>query len=164
MIRALTIAAITVMTGCIAVPIPIPIPAGGAQPVALTRLAATPPASAQFDRLLTQFRAQNGMPPLVSNAGLDRVAAGHAADQVAGDYIAHRDRAGRNATGRVRAAGVSQCQAGENLARGQRDVDAVFAAWLASPEHRANMLRASYANYGFARQGDVWVLVMLLPC
>ena len=43
---------------------------------------------------------------------------------------------------------VSARAFGENIAMGQRTADKVMAAWLTSPGHRANILRASFGSIG----------------
>jgi uncharacterized protein YkwD len=62
------------------------------------------------------------------------------------DYFAHG-----NFPGRMAAFHVSGSTAGENLAWGSGPygtAGAVVQAWLASPEHRANLLRASFTRIG----------------
>lgn len=45
---------------------------------------------------------------------------------------------------------------GENLATGQDNVQWVFNDWMASPEHRANIMNPGYTAYGSARVGNTW--------
>jgi uncharacterized protein YkwD len=45
---------------------------------------------------------------------------------------------------------------GENLATGQDNVQWVFNDWMASPEHRANIMNPGYTTYGSARVGNTW--------
>jgi len=164
--------ALLALSACIVVPVPLPVvtaaPTGAAvaapqRPVP-QGLPGSVPASARFDGLINQFRAQNGRGPLVSNAGLDRVSASYAADLAARGVVQHVDRQGGRATDRVRQAGVATCLAGENLAQGVTSFEEAFAVWLDSPGHRRNMLHRPYVNYGIGRAGDVWVLTMMLPC
>lgn len=149
------------MAGCV----PIPIPVSAAQ-VAATEapLVRTTPAIASFDRQFAALRTAQGLQPLRSNAGLDAVALAHSRDMAAQGYLAHVNKSGRNAQARVRAAGVTNCGIGENIAQGQDSVEEVVAAWLASPGHRRNMLNRNYESYGIGRQGDTWTLVFALPC
>jgi uncharacterized protein YkwD len=52
---------------------------------------------------------------------------------------------------RIRSAGVRARRVGENLAWAVGPVteaDAIVNAWLASPEHRANLLRTGYRTVG----------------
>lgn len=45
---------------------------------------------------------------------------------------------------------ISSRAYGENIARGQRSVDRVMAAWMSSSGHRKNILRAGYGSIGVA--------------
>ena len=58
---------------------------------------------------------------------------------------------------------VSSIAYGENIAKGQRTVDKVMAAWMSSSGHRANILRASYGSIGVAcvKSGNVYYWVQL---
>ena len=58
---------------------------------------------------------------------------------------------------------VSSIAYGENIAKGQRTVDRVMAAWMSSSGHRANILRASYGSIGVAcvKSGGVYYWVQL---
>ena len=58
---------------------------------------------------------------------------------------------------------VSSIADGENIAKGQRTVDRVMAAWMSSSGHRANILRASYGSIGVAcvKSGGVYYWVQL---
>ncbi len=58
---------------------------------------------------------------------------------------------------------VSSRAYAENIARGQKTVDKVMAAWLTSSGHRANILRASYGSIGVAcvKSGNIYHWVQL---
>lgn len=58
---------------------------------------------------------------------------------------------------------VSSVAYGENIAKGQKTVDRVMAAWMSSSGHRANILRASYGSIGVAclQSGGVYYWVQL---
>lgn len=154
------------LAGCV-VPVPVPLPVPNAAPTeasSISRLAATPPRSGAFDVMLNDLRRTEGRAVLASNRDLDRIAASHAADLRATGTLSHRDAAGRRVSGRLRAAGVSSCGAGENLAQGQGRAEDVFRDWASSPGHRSNMLYPDYANYGLGQAGDTWVLILLTAC
>ena len=150
------------------VPVPIVLPSSADSRALVSRQAVALPSSAPshpaFHAALNDLRRQAGARPVTANQGLDQVAARYAAEIARTGRLAHRDGQGRKATGRVRAAGVSTCPAGENLARGFQTAAQAFAGWDASPTHRANMTHPGYANYGIGRSGDVWVMVLLYPC
>lgn len=52
---------------------------------------------------------------------------------------------------------------GENIARGQKTVDKVMAAWMSSEGHRRNILRASYGSIGVCclKVGNIYHWVQL---
>lgn len=47
-------------------------------------------------------------------------------------------------------AGYAYAEAGENLAKNFSSPDSALSAWMASPVHRANILKADYQDVGFA--------------
>jgi len=95
---------------------------------------------------MNRARAQNGLPALLSDAHLQRAAISHSREMLATDTFAH----GAFGT-RMLQFDVSYSLAGENLAWGTGSLGtahAIVAAWLASPEHRANLLRPSFRRVG----------------
>lgn len=58
---------------------------------------------------------------------------------------------------------VSSVAYGENIARGQKTVDKVMAAWMSSDGHRRNILRDSYGSIGVAcvKLGNIYYWVQL---
>jgi uncharacterized protein YkwD len=151
------------LMGCLAVPIPVTVSMGQTSPREIP-LPQTAPAIGSFDQQFAAVRAAQGLPALRSNASLDRSALSHSQDMVANNYLAHADRNGNRAQDRVRAARITNCGIGENIAKGQKSVEEVVAAWMASPGHRRNMLNRDYVSYGIGRVGDTWTLVFALPC
>jgi uncharacterized protein YkwD len=65
---------------------------------------------------------------------------------------------------RLTRAGHSSCAAAENVANGTLDIRSTIANWMASPDHRANILNPQVTQFGFAQSGDTWVLVLARPC
>jgi uncharacterized protein YkwD len=97
-------------------------------------------------REMNRVRAQNGLPALRLDTHLQRAAVAHSREMLATDVFSHGAFARRmlhfDVKGRI---------AGENLAWGTGDEStarAIVAAWLASPEHRANLLRPSFRRTG----------------
>lgn len=74
----------------------------------------------------------------------------HSEDMVAGNFFSHTGSDGSNAGQRAAAAGYAWRTWGENIAAGQVGVDAVVAAWMASPGHCANVMNAGFADVGLA--------------
>lgn len=110
-------------------------------------------------------RAQNGIVrPLGYSPALQAAAESHAEYLSRTGNFTHTGAGGSTVGSRVRQAGYRHCLAAENIARGQPDIRSVMAEWMASPGHRANILNAQMTQYGFARAGSVWVLVLARPC
>ena len=99
-------------------------------------------------REMNRVRAQHGLGLLRPDTHLERAARSHSREMLASNVFAHGPFGSRMAqfavTGRL---------AGENLAWGtgtRGTARGIVAAWLASPEHRANLLRPSFARVGLA--------------
>lgn len=84
------------------------------------------------------------------NDALTAAAQGHAADMAAKNYFSHVSQDGRTFTQRLEAAGYAWSAAGENIAAGQRSVQAVVDGWMASDGHCANIMGASFQDVGMA--------------
>jgi uncharacterized protein YkwD len=97
-------------------------------------------------REMNRVRAQHGLGALRIDNHLQRAATAHSREMVATNTFSH------GAFGsRMLQFAVSGRIAGENLAWGTGPRGAargIVAAWLASPEHRANLLRPSFVRVG----------------
>jgi len=110
-------------------------------------------------------------PALHSSSLLNAVAARHAADMAAGDYLDHVDPQGRTPADRVRAAGYRDSLVGENIAYGPSSAPEVVQGWLASPGHCENLLTAPFSEMGIAfaagrdrnHFGLYWVQLLAQP-
>jgi uncharacterized protein YkwD len=102
--------------------------------------------------LIDQERARNGELPLQANRQLERAAVEHSEEMVSKDYFAHIAPDGLTPLERVEATGYIPNHevgytVGENIAWGTLQLStpsAIVAAWIASPEHLANILDAEY--------------------
>ena len=101
-------------------------------------------------RQMNRIRAHHGLRALRADRHLERAARFHTHQMLGSGSFAHGAFGSRMVefavAGRV---------AGENLAWGtgsRGSARAIVAAWLASPEHRANLLSASYSRVGV---GDI---------
>ena len=94
-------------------------------------------------------RERRSLPPLSPSTVLDRVAQSHADDMLRRSYYGHTTPDGRTVRERALAEGYAARFAGENIARGQSTVDEVMDGWMASDEHRANLLSRSFTDAGF---------------
>jgi uncharacterized protein YkwD len=95
---------------------------------------------------MNEVRLLNGVQPLRADARLERAARAHSSKMLRTGSFYH---GAFNA--RIRRTGVRARRVGENLAWGQGSLAAarsIVAMWLASPEHRANLLRPGYRIVG----------------
>lgn len=95
---------------------------------------------------VNQTRVAHGLRPLRIDATLVRAARSHSLSMLRGDYFSHGDFHGR-----MVAFHVQGPTAGENLAWGNGGYGQpaeIVAEWLASPEHRANLLRPGWTRIG----------------
>jgi uncharacterized protein YkwD len=106
--------------------------------------------------LINRERAQNGDAPLKANPDLEAAAEEHSQELIADDYFAHVSPSGVTPVERIRSTGYIPSTddgyvIGENLAWGTYDLStpqAIVAAWIASPEHLANILESQYVETG----------------
>jgi uncharacterized protein YkwD len=104
--------------------------------------------------LVNQERARNGELPLAPNARLAQAAQGHSEEMVSEDYFAHVAPSGLTPVQRIFATGYVPSSEvgytlGENIAWGTLQLStpsAIVAAWIASPEHLANILYSPYVD------------------
>jgi uncharacterized protein YkwD len=112
-------------------------------------IAAAAPLRSSEARLLdavNQARATYGLRPLRVDAKLTRAAQAHSIDMISHQYFGH-GAFGR----RLQAFGARLRFSGENLAWGKGPLarpKAIVQEWLASPEHRANLLRPGFTRIG----------------
>lgn len=132
-------------------PTPTAVDAAVARQAAVARLAHR---RARVVELTNAQRSASGLKGLTVNAALQQ-SAQHYANRLAGDgAFSHTD--GSVLATRVTEAGYAYQFVGENLALGQTSPNDVVAAWMASPDHRANMLdgRFTQMGVGVAQRAD----------
>jgi len=117
-----------------------------------------------FDFLLNQERSQNDREPLTSIEALRLAAQAHADDMRQKNYFSHIGQDGSSHEDRIREHGYIACSTGENIAKGQKTPDAVMRAWMNSPGHRENILKARSQHYGIGVSGDIWVALFAAGC
>jgi uncharacterized protein YkwD len=124
--------------------------------VALAAFALSGPASATLTRPeasllreMNRVRTSHGLGTLRTDGTLQRAARAHSAAMLRTGTFTHGDFALR-----MRRFGVRGSYAGENLAWGVgtgASARAIVAEWLASPAHRANLLRPGFRRIGLGR-------------
>jgi len=133
-----------------------PCPGANAIPAPRHRSSATRARAAVLCLLNAQRRAF-GERPLKDNRALDRAAALHDSSMVAGGFFSHVDPGGGTLVDRLRRVHFITASvrwiAGENLGFGVGGAStpaALVRAWMASPEHRSNILDPSFNRIGIA--------------
>ena len=84
------------------------------------------------------------------NTRLANAAQGHSTDMANNNYFAHEGLNGSTIGTRASAAGYNYRVVGENIAVGYNSIDEVMTGWINSPGHCANMMNASFKEYGMA--------------
>jgi uncharacterized YkwD family protein len=102
---------------------------------------------AEMLALLNAERIKAGLPALKVDAELTRLARLKAADMIQNGYFSHNSPTYGSPFEMMKAAGVSYKAAGENLA-GAGTVAIAHSSLMASPGHRANILRSEFSHVG----------------
>lgn len=107
-------------------------------------------------------------PAMTEDQALRDVARQHSRDMADSGQLGHTGRGGETLSDRIAASGVSARAWAENVAAGQADAGAAVAAWLASPGHCSNIMRAEFESFGaaVAHADDgtrYWTLVLVAP-
>ncbi|MBI2614015.1 MAG: CAP domain-containing protein [Candidatus Levybacteria bacterium] len=100
--------------------------------------------------LTNKERQSAGVGSLVLNEKLSQAALKKADDMFEYNYWAHSSPTGKTPWIFITASGYKYVYAGENLARGFSNAEDAVKAWMASPDHRNNMLSSNYQDVGFA--------------
>lgn len=102
--------------------------------------------------LINTIRASNGLDALQPSQKLTDIARSRCNDMIAKSYFSHYTPDGRNIFNIFRENGVSYRNGGENLAQSSPSSagtpEAFANAWMSSPTHKANILRAEYTRIG----------------
>jgi uncharacterized protein YkwD len=113
--------------------------------------------------LINTERAQNGREPLQADPHLEAAAESHGSEMISLDYFDHIAPSGETPVERDRGDGyIPNTEVGyvigENLAWGTLTLstpEAIVKAWIASPEHLANILEAKYRQTGIDVEPEV---------
>jgi len=113
--------------------------------------------------LVNQIRTSNQMCGNVAytatnevqwNGILAIVAQNHSNDMNTNNFLAHTSSDGKTLSDRLGEVGYSSVNyAGENIAQGYTTEQSVIDAWLANPEHCANLKNPNYGYMGIATAG-----------
>ena len=98
-------------------------------------------------------RALAKRPPITINAKLSAAALVQAKDMAEHSKMSHSGGDGSTPFQRIERQGYRFRNAGENVAYGQEDVDAVMTSWMESPPHKKNIL-GDFSEMGAAKALD----------
>jgi uncharacterized protein YkwD len=130
---------------------------------------ATDPVAARVVELTNAERQQAGLGPLGINPQLSLAAQRYAEAMASSGCFSHTCAPEPELAKRAEGAGYTPWGAlAENIAAGQRSPEQALASWMASPGHRANVLRAEVSEIGVGRApggpyGIYWVQVFGAP-
>lgn len=134
---------------------PAPTPAPAVSASVATVLDFVSQMESQIHARTNEARAQNGLPPLSNSTSIAAVARTHSLDMLVNDYFTHNDSSGCDPGCRLTRAGYAWSYYGENIYMmwGNQITPADAAKkivdnWMASPAHRANILKASFTHEG----------------
>ena len=98
--------------------------------------------------LTNENRTDDGLPALAENPLLMQAAQDKANDMAANSYYAHVSPDGKSPLYWLQLVGYHYLNAGENLVIDRTTSEQVVDAWMASPDHRANILRPQFTEVG----------------
>ena len=117
--------------------------------------------------LVNAQRQQAGSPSLRLNHQLNQAAQRHARDLATEGSLSHTGSDGSTMQTRIEATGYRWTAIGENIARGQRNPEAVMDSWMNSQGHRSNILNPAFSELGLgyaeADGQQYWVQVFASP-
>jgi uncharacterized protein YkwD len=118
--------------------------------------------------MISGYRANNGLPPVVIDPELMRLAGEQAQAMAAAGKLDHS--VAKPFPDRMRKSGFDASLAVENIAAGYRTLAEAISGWRDSPPHRANMLNASVTRMGIAavyapksKYKVFWSLILAKP-
>lgn len=106
--------------------------------------------------LTNQARIENGVNPLTENELLKKAAEMKANDMAKKSYFAHTSPEGITPWYWLIKANYKYSYAGENLAVNFFESEDVAKAWMASPTHRANIVRKEFTEVGIATASGIY--------
>jgi uncharacterized YkwD family protein len=133
-------------------------PAGTNNPATPTGSGTLSTQGSRILQLANAERAKVGAPALKSNTDLNKLATMKSQDIVEKNYFSHQSPTYGSPFDMMKKYGITYKTAGENIAMGQRTPEEVVTAWMNSPGHRANILKASFTHIGvgYVASGNYW--------
>jgi uncharacterized protein YkwD len=123
--------------------------------ILVTFLSQTMPVQAASDTITNRMiaainneRVKYNLKPVVANTLLKNAAQKHSNDMAINDFFGHTSSDGASPFMRMQREGYNFRYAMENVAAGYGTPEAVVAAWMKSPGHRANLLSPNLIEVG----------------
>ncbi len=102
-------------------------------------------------QLINLERGEAGLPPVVVNTSLEKIAGDYACRMIEDGFFGHRDPVTGHGPGERAVAGKYSFYAiGENLAASQESPAEVMRVWMESPPHKAIILDERWTEIGVA--------------
>lgn len=120
--------------------------------------------------LINLERAKESLPKLTEQSQLTQTARLHAEDMACNDFFSHESPANGGVVARVTAQGYAFSAIGEIIGAGYADSQSVIDGWMASADHKSNILNpdftqigVGYAAWDDSSYGYYWVVVFGTP-
>ncbi len=121
-------------------------------------------ANPAYTQAVNEIREAHGKRPLKYSPRLEAAALIHAQDLSARRELSHTGSDGTSPGKRVKREGYRYCYVSENAAMTSGDLNKVLMGWVNSPKHRTNILHRKAREFGMARVGrGYWVMVLAKP-
>lgn len=119
----------------------------------------------EFMELINDHRISIGLRPLTHDDEMGKIATQHSVNMANGSVaFGHTGFSSRCSASRTAMGGGNWC--GENVAKGQKTVQAAFTSWMNSSGHRANIEKsaATHTGFGFKKSASgtwYWTQIFL---
>ncbi|MFH1427843.1 MAG: CAP domain-containing protein [Patescibacteria group bacterium] len=110
----------------------------------------------KIDILVNELREEKGMAGLAVEEKLEKSAGLKVNDMLDGQYFSHENTNGQDFSYFLDQVDYNYSVAGENLAMGFVDAEAVMDAWIKSPLHYQNLIDPEFADMGVDMQSGVF--------
>jgi len=121
-------------------------------------------------KIISQYRASHGLPPVKMETRLMKIASTHAQRMASTDRLEHVLPGEGSFPQRINAGGYDASVAAENIGAGYGTLSEAIRAWEASPAHNANLLQPNVTEIGIAlydtpvgQYHTYWALVLAHP-
>ncbi|KGP71382.1 CAP domain-containing protein [Pontibacillus yanchengensis] len=120
-------------------------------------------------QLVNKERTKRGIQPLDMNSKLSGLAHKKGLDMAENNYFSHTSPTYGSPFEMMKEFGFTYVTAGENIAAGQHDPEAVVSSWMNSDGHRANILNENFTELGVGyvqqdgRYASYWVQLFMKP-